>query len=127
MIVPGEAIITRDLVDTHPLFRDKICLSKQKRISNSETFCFTNVITLYDILDIVLRDKVRGWKDFKRARPEESVINNYKEEAYRFWDLMTNNFPSLEEIKINDPRSDLVLDYRNSDGGNILFRPIVRI
>lgn len=119
------AIITRSLIDDHPLFRNKTGMSKQKRISPQDQHCFTNVISLYDTLDIILRDRRNGWVDFKRVRPEtEDLVRKFYERGNHFWELMSAHLPAVREMQENAPANDLAAEYRHKDGGHVVFRPV---
>lgn len=118
------AIITRRLIEEYPLFREKISLAKQKRISATDKKNFTTIVTIYDVMDKYLRNRFRGWKDFKRVRPDDDEIDEFYNRAIGFWDAIINVFPSLREVMDNEPEENLVQEYRHELGGNLLFRPI---
>ena len=54
------AITTRELVENHQLFQEKISLSKTKAVSVNDNRSFTTIITLYDVLDILFKTKEDG-------------------------------------------------------------------
>ena len=58
------AITTRELVEEHLLFQEKISLAKTKAVAVKDNRNFTTIITLYDVLEILFREKGRGWKQF---------------------------------------------------------------
>ena len=60
------AIITRELVEKYPLFQEKISLSKTKAIAVKDNKSFTTIITLYDVMEILLRKKGR-WSESKAS------------------------------------------------------------
>lgn len=118
------AIITRKLIEEHPLFIDKISLAKQKRISSADKKNVTTIITLYDVMDIYLRDRLRGWKDFKRRRPEENLLEEFYVSSNNFWNTLIEKFPALMFASEGEPTDSLVQEYRHESGGHLLFRPI---
>ena len=119
------AIVTRELVEKHSLFRDKVSLSKTKAIAVSDNSSFTTIITLYEVLDIVLRDKGQGWTDFKRRRPTDERIEVFYRRGAKFWNEMIELFPPLKELYQSQPEMDIAGRYRNREiGGNLLFRPV---
>ena len=118
------AIVTRRLIEEHPLFRDKISLAKQKRISSGDKKNVTTIITLYDVMDIYLRDRLRGWKDFKRKRPDENLLEEFYDRSNNFWNTLIENFPALMFASKGEPKKNLVQEYRHESGGHLLFRPI---
>jgi DNA sulfur modification protein DndB len=119
------AITTRDLLDKYPFFsRKTILIKKGKSIPASDTISFTNIIVLYEVLDLILLD-LRGKKkdEFKRFRPDESKLKSMYSEAENFWNLMIECFSPLKQIKGHS--KDISIEkYRNRDGGNLLFRPV---
>ena len=116
------AITTRELVEKHPLFQEKISLSKTKAISVKDNRSFTTIITLYDVLDILFRT-VREWKEFKRHRPEDDTIAKFYVKSTQFWDTLIEYFPALEDI-LTSPDNNVAGRYRNREGGHLLFRPV---
>lgn len=119
------AITTRALLDKYPLFSGKrILIKKGKSIPVSDNRSFTNIIVLYEVLDLILLD-LRGKKkeEFKRFRPDENTLKEMYSRAQNFWDLMIEYFAPLREIKASS-KDISVKKYRNRNGGNLLFRPV---
>ncbi len=117
------AITTRALVEKHPLFQEKISLSKTKAVAVKDNRSFTTIITLYDVLEILFRIP-RGWTDFKRHRPEDSTIAEYYANSKQFWDTLVQHFPPLKKILTSEPDKCIAGRYRNREGGHLLFRPV---
>lgn len=117
------AITTRELVEKYPLFHEKISLSKTKAIAVKDNRSFTTIITLYDVLEILFRT-VRGWKEFKRHRPEDDTIAKFYAKSAQFWDTLVEHFPALEDILTSQPDNNVAERYRNREGGHLLFRPV---
>jgi DNA sulfur modification protein DndB len=117
------AIVTRHLVEEHPLFRDKVSLAKGKNIPVSDKSNFTTIIALYDALDIFLK-KDRSWTDFKKSRPDDGKIKDFYDKSRSFWDLMTEYFEPLKKMSNSKAGSDVASKYRHKDGGHLLFRPV---
>ena len=117
------AIITRELVEKHPLFQEKISLSKTKAIAVKDNRSFTTIITLYDVLEILLRRK-RGWSEFKRHRPEDGTIAEFSVNSAHFWDRMVAHFSPLQELLAGQPDENISGRYRHRAGGHLLFRPV---
>ena len=118
------AITTRELVEKHPLFEEKISLAKTKAIPVQDNKNFTTIITLYDVLDILLKKTGKGSKNFKKYRPEDSDISKFYDKSTQFWDLMIEHFPPLEAITKSQPDNNIAGHYRHRAGGNMLFRPV---
>lgn len=117
------AITTRELVEKHSLFEEKISLSKTKAVAVKDHQSFTTIITLYDVLEILFRT-ARGWKEFKRHRPEDNTIAEFYDKSERFWNALVEHFPPLGEILKSSPNENIAGRYRNRKGGHLLFRPV---
>ncbi|MDE0315425.1 MAG: DGQHR domain-containing protein [Candidatus Poribacteria bacterium] len=117
------AITTRELVERHPLFQEKISLSKTKAVSVNDNRSFTTIITLYDVLEILFK-RSKGWTDTKRHRPDDNTIKEYYDNSERFWDTLVKYFPPLDEILTSQPENNRAGRFRNREGGHLLFRPV---
>ena len=118
------AITTRELVEKHPLFQEKISLAKTKAVAVKDNRSFTTIITLYDVLEILFRKKGRGWSEFKRHRPADDDISNFYVKSAQFWDTMVEHFPPLSEVLKSQPGENVAGRYRHREGGHLLFRPV---
>ena len=117
------AITTRELVEKHPLFQEKISLLKTKAVSVNDNRSFTTIITLYDVLEILLK-KTKGWTEFKRHRPDDITIDEFYANSVQFWNTLIECFPPLEKIVASKPEENIAGCFRNRDGGHLLFRPV---
>ena len=81
------AIVTRRLLEEHPLLVDKVEMGLSNSIRPTDRTNLTTVVTLYDVLDVVLRDRSRGWEDYKRWRPSEPEVDEFFVKANSFWML----------------------------------------
>ena len=118
------AITTRELVEKHPLFQEKISLAKTKAVAVKDNRSFTTIITLYDVLEILFRKQGRGWNEFKRHRPADDYISNFYFKSAQFWDTMVEHFPPLAEVLTSQPGENVAGRYRHREGGHLLFRPV---
>lgn len=117
------AITTRELVEKHPLFQEKISLSKTKAVAVRDNRSFTTIITLYDVLETLFK-KTQGWKTFKTRRPDDKTIAEVYAKSAKFWDTMAVHFPPLAEILTSLPGENVAGQYRHREGGHLLFRPV---
>ena len=117
------AITTRELVETHPLFQEKISLAKTKAVAVRDNRSFTTIITRYDVLEILFREG-RGWNAFKRHRPADNEITKFYVKSAKFWNTMVEHFPPLAEVMESQPGEDVAGRYRHRAGGHLLFRPV---
>lgn len=118
------AIITRRLVEEHPLFKEKISLAKTRSIPKSDKQSFTAIVALYDTLDTYLPATRRGWINFKKQRPDDEKIEEYYGKSLRFWETMIAYIPVLQEFQDSDPSEKMAGKYRHNRGGHLLFRPV---
>lgn len=105
-------------------YYQRISTAKTKSISPRDSNSITSIITLYDVLEIMLREKGKNWHKFKKLRPKPSIVSEYYNQAVQFWDTMIEYFPPLKEFKETPPGKNVVGQYRNTLGGNLLFRPV---
>ncbi|MBF7081857.1 DGQHR domain-containing protein [Desulfallas sp. Bu1-1] len=136
------AIVSRDLIESHPLFANgRVLDSKTKAIPDSNTSAFTTIIAFYEcnkeLLWLFIKDidvlniegnKVRGRakiKEYIRIRPTDEDINKFKTICQSFWGDLINCFTALYDYSLMDiPDSR---EYRNRNGGLLLFRPVALI
>ncbi len=130
------AIVSRELIDEHRLFaNDRILDSKNKSIPDSNTMSLTTIISFYECNKELLNDFLRQKKkidknipklsDYIRIRPCDGEIEEFKTICFGFWNSMIESLDSIKDIADN-PDHD-VRNYRNSDGGLIIFRPIALV
>ena len=128
------AIVSRDLIDEHSLFKTgRILDTKNKAIPDNNKFALTSIITFYEcnreLLSFYLKQRKKTEKkaislnDYIRIRPNDKDLDEYKCICYDFWDSMISQLDCIRDININPDKN--VEEYRNSEGGNILFRPVV--
>jgi DNA sulfur modification protein DndB len=119
------AIVTRQLLEEYPLFRDKVSIAKSKPIPVTDHQNFTTVVTVYDVMDVYLRDKTNSdWRDFKRSRPTDSAIESFYSRGIAFWRTMAANFDALTTFQSTPVAPDAAARFRSRAGGHLLFRPI---
>ena len=135
------AIVSRSLIESYPLFEnDRILDSKGKAIPENNTTAFTSIITFYEcnyellhlfLADIIVRDpdgkKVNGGtksKEFIRFRPNDSQLSEFEDLCKVFWNSIVAEIDEVKEY-VNNPAN--TSDYRNRNGGNLLFRPAALI
>lgn len=130
------AIVSRELIDEHRLFaNNRILDTKNKAIPDSNTMALTTVITFYEcnrelLSDYIKQQKKMGrnipnLKEYIRIRPINEDIEEYKRICFNFWDSMISGLDCVREIADNPERD--VTDYRNKNGGLIIFRPVALV
>ncbi len=130
------AILSRKLVENYILFNeDKISLTKGSSISRNDHVSFTNIVTLYKCLNEILvvyllKEDILGskkkWRDYKKFRPADEVLENGEEFLAWFWDLFIEHFDELNTYLRNysQDQENPAADFRSEVGGSLLFRPI---
>lgn len=135
------AIISRELIDSHPLFSSgRIFDSKTKAIPESNETAFTSIMTFYEcnyeLLWLLVKDyritniegnKVSGrskLKEFIKRRPSDEVIDAFRELCENYWSSFITSFDDVQKYSEAEPDSK---PYRNREGGNLLFRPVALI
>jgi DNA sulfur modification protein DndB len=118
------AIVTRNLIQEFSLFKGKrLLLSNSKSINPKDDEAFTNIITVYDVNEIVLGLKWQINKSFKqKLRPLDEIEDMYKT-VKSFWLGLSESILPIREIK-NNPELPIAEELRSKNGGHLLFRPI---
>lgn len=123
-----NSIITRELIETCELFySDRLINAEGKQIPAKNVTAFTSLVTLYQCNEIILQSRLqikgKKYKDFLLYRPEDDVISANMEYIRDFWAAFSENISVIKEYLSQHDRPAEA--YRNSNGGNILFRPMV--
>ena len=118
------AVVTRRLLEEYPLLRNKVDTSLKNSIKPDDHTNLTTITTLYDVMDIVLRDRKKGWNDYKRWRLPEKEIDVLYAKAMQFWDGLSGQFPPLTELRESSAEAKVAGKYRGCHGGHLLFRPV---
>ena len=119
------AIVTRLLVEDHPLFVGKISIGSSKNIARADQKSLTSMVTLYDCLDTYLQEESKSsWNKFKKSRPNDDRLEELHKKAEHFFDTYCEFFPELLEIRKSSPSDQVAAKHRHLDGGHLLFRPI---
>src|SRR6185312_15265434 len=114
------AIVTRRLVEEHPLFRERVSRQKGKAISKSDRRNVTSIVSLYDSLDIFFKTRPpRIWREFRKIRPSDTKIREYYSRAAELWDTLTGHLRELGIVANSRPDEELVGKYRNRAGGHL--------
>lgn len=132
------AIVSRELIDKHPLFASgRLLDTKTKAIPETNETAFTTIITFYqcnyELLWLLAKDRVicnsegqkaKGkakLKEFVKRRPDDQTIEKFGEICSEFWNALIDSNKDLTQYLAVEPDSK---PYRNREGGNILFRPV---
>lgn len=123
-----NSIITRELIEKLELFQgDRLCNNKGKQVHPGNKKAITSLVAFYQCNSILVQDELnlkgKKYKEFLLYRPNDEIIENAYKHVYKFWTAFCNH---LNIIKDYMERKD-TSPYRNSSGGNILFRPVALI
>ena len=94
-----------------------ISLSKSVNIDASSTK-FTTILNIKDANNILYSPYYSNL-DF---RPSDDIIEDLYQKTLSFWQEAFENIPSYKSVFIDKTQN--ISNYRNSDGGNMLFRPM---
>lgn len=129
------AIVTRDLLETYPLFMgERIKASNNKSIPQTDKKAFTSLITLYEchlsLYKSFISQKDQHHygksqiKDMLKYRPSDDIIAEFNQYLVDFWDCMNSTFEEIE-VYINNNSDNPAAELRSTEnGGNLFFRPI---
>lgn len=126
-----SSIITRDLVQDFPLcMGTNIVNSLGKQIQSSNEEAFTSLITLYQCVELLVKHKLgeRGIKgkrysDYKLYRPNDDEIGELKAYILDVFEAFAEHTDVIREY-MSLTGATKAQRFRNSAGGNLLFRPI---
>ncbi|MBK6483959.1 MAG: DGQHR domain-containing protein [Chitinophagaceae bacterium] len=120
------SIITRNIIESFELLKDKILVNKNRPISATNTNAFTNILTLYEIIECLLTNKkvygfsVSGnpFKDYTTNRIEDSEILKDTLHVKKILKNILESIPSFN-VYLKSGTVD-----RKSPKSNLVFRPI---
>lgn len=134
------AIVTRNLLETYPLFINdnvKADLKGSKALSDNDTKSFTSLLTLYDTNRIIYtyyksRDNKQGKlynstkiSELLKFRPEQEELDAFEDYLRHFWDQFCSIFPGMAEYLSASAEQTAAYRFRNkNEGGLLYFRPV---
>jgi DNA sulfur modification protein DndB len=127
------AIVTRQLLNDHDVLKEgRTAYSKGASIASSNHHSVTTLPVVYDIANILLKDRVLDGIQWTPARltfprPTDDVLKHLFEEVSAFWLNLADWSPALGQASLLDDagRSQMVM--RSREGGDIVFRPIMQL
>lgn len=129
-----SAIITRDLIENYPLFSgDNVIDNKGKQIPANNEVAFMSLISMYQCIDLIIKERkkkdgissVKYNKEYKLFRPDEDEISRIKKHVYSIMDSFVQNTIIIKQY-VNMNSDSKAKSFRNSKGGDLLFRPIAQ-
>ena len=129
-----SAIITRDLIENYPLFSgDNVIDNKGKQIPANNEVAFMSLISMYQCIYLIIKERkkkdgissVKYNKEYKLFRPDEDEISRIKKHVYSIMDSFVQNTIIIKQY-VNMNSDSKAKSFRNSKGGDLLFRPIAQ-
>ncbi len=129
------AIVTRDLLETFPLFqKDRIKAINNKAIPTSDKRAFTSLMTLYECHRTLYKSFLVHKNNKKysntqiadslKSRPSDDIISEFEQYLVDFWNSMITTYNEIESY-MNDNSITAAAELRSTEtGGNLFFRPI---
>lgn len=122
------SIITRDLLQTFPLFMgENVVNLKGKQIPSTNDTAITSLIALYQCVCIIVKRSLgygeKKFKDYQLYRPKTDEILMHTSVVHDVLQAFADNTPVINEY-LSNLDAKKAAPFRNSQGGNILFRPI---
>ena len=122
------SIVTRELISNCRLFwGERLVNYSGKQIPSKNKDAFTSLVTLYQCNSILIQVRLglkgKKFKDYLVYRPNERIIADMSQYVSEFWDMFCGKMDVINAYldKTDAPAEE----YRNEQGGNILFRPVV--
>lgn len=121
----SAAIITRRLLEYHPVLRHNkaISTSNTSNIPTSDTVSFSTLVTINRINKEVLKHAKIDYT----MRPKESDLSRFFNECVDFWNYFFELFPEIEKTMNGETcyfANGDVYNRNKQTGGSIMLRPI---
>ncbi len=121
------AIVTRELIEYNELFHETRLYNKSgKQIPPTNKEAFTSLSALYQCNDYLIQAKMNisknDYKKYKLVRPSDDVIEKELNYIIEYWNSFTKHISIIKDYLGLDDNP--AMKYRNSQGGNVLFRPV---
>ncbi|MEN3148471.1 DNA sulfur modification protein DndB [Neorhizobium sp. IRAMC:178] len=121
------AIVSRQLVENEPSFRDpKIAVIASPNIPSGNRVCLATISTLYEVLRLLFVHVTQSKTDRKLRfnRPSDERLIYFRKVAVDYFRALADAFPPVKDLfDANDPGL-VTPNYRHAEGGHILFRKI---
>ena len=126
------AIITRELVQEVPLcMGENIVNNLGKQIPKTNETAITSLITLYQCVEVIVKHhlaaqgiKGKKYSEYKLYRPKDEDIQSIISYVFSIFDAFVSQTDTIKEYLGEENIATKARRFRNSNGGNLLFRPI---
>ncbi len=97
--------------------RDEIPPANQRSV--------TTIVSLYRMTKGIFQKDITALnRKYQGNRPEDEELEAMYREAVMIWNIMRDHDEALGSVLGSDPSEQRVAEYRNDQGGHILFRPM---
>lgn len=125
------SIITRDLIQTVPLFfGDNLDTREGKNILPSNKAAFTSVITLYQCVESIVKWELtkegvtgRKYKEYILYRKDDETIERIRSTVFDVVLTFIDKTSAIQDY-LKEDGATKASKFRNTNGGNLLFRPV---
>lgn len=130
-------ITTRRLVSDYPPFSAVslggkssqefrfVHLGKTNQISQSNQHSFTTIVTLLDLTESIFSREIKALtRSNHMNRPPQADLDELYENNVEIWEILRDYVPEIDRVFNSQPIDMLAGQYRNDNGGHMLFRPI---
>ena len=102
-----------------------IQLGTRDEISPNNRRSVTTIVSLYKMTKGIFQKEITALnREYHGNRPEDDQLERIYQEAVIIWELMREQDKSLGSILGSDPAEERAANFRNNQGGHILFRPM---
>ena len=111
--------------DTEDELPHLVQLGTRDEIPRANQRSVTTIVSLYRMTKGIFQKDITALnRKYEGNRPEDEDLEKIYKEAVIIWDLMRHHDAALGSVLGSDPAEQRAADYRNDQGGHILFRPM---
>jgi len=118
----GFAIVTRRLIDSHPLFcgeNSRVAFNSSGSLNASDKTSITSVVGLYELV----KDLYGGnASKFDQRRPSESELETHEQLCHGFFDGLIKAAPEFGSVFVRNEFE--AASFRTPEKNHLLFRPL---
>lgn len=128
--VDPSAIITRNLVDSHPSFsKGQIDVERFTNSMPAGNPALTTILNFYDVINAALpkvmaKDAAKEFAQGKRLRLPDERLTFFANQAIAYFDLLAEWEPMLKTVYRGQKLESVVASGRDPNNPRLLFRPI---
>ena len=99
------------------------------QIFSSDRCSVTTIQTLYKLVDLLSVPKSDSGKrkELKQSRPSQEFVDAIYSDHEAFWEGLREHIPAMSKSLGSNPTELAASNYRQKEGGHILFRPVGQV